>query len=143
MSAHHRISQMHAASSLPSARWYRAAFKFSSGQATLVSRNSPSFPLSTTMSDPHSHFFYADWICNTAGVQAVAAKIQFAQSAQFNAAPLKPYTVNGVQYGTFKTAGKLSLLNVFNAGHEVPAYQPAVSLQAFIQTMSRQPLTST
>ena len=95
------------------------------------------------MSDPRSHFFYADWICNTAGVQAVAARIQFAQSAQFNAAPLKPYTVNGVQYGTFKTAGKLSFLNVFKAGHEVPAYQPVVALQAFIQTMSRQALKST
>ena len=86
---------------------------------------------------------HADWICNTAGVQAVIAKIQYAESAQFNAASLKPYTVNGVQYGTFKTAGKLSFLNVFKAGHEVPAYQPIVSLQAFIQTMSRQPLRST
>ncbi|KAI0300722.1 carboxypeptidase-like protein S1 [Multifurca ochricompacta] len=47
----------------------------------------------------------ADWICNTAGVQAVIAKISFAESAAFNAAPLVPYTVNGVQGGTFKTAG--------------------------------------
>ena len=109
----------------------------------LVSRNSLLFDFRLRCPIRAHIFCYADWICNTAGVQAVAAKIQFAQSAQFNAAPLKPYTVNGVQYGTFKTAGKLSLLNVFNAGHELPAYQPVVALQAFIQTMSRQPLTST
>jgi len=47
-----------------------------------------------------------------------------------------------VQYGVFKTAGNLSFLNVFNAGHEVPAYQPVLSLQAFIQTLTQQPLSS-
>ena len=104
--------------------------------------------LSITLSDSCSRSFFtlsthADWICNTAGVQAVVAKIQFAESTQFNSASLAPYTVNGVQYGTFKTAGKLSFLNVFEAGHEVPAYQPIVALQAFIQTISQQPLSST
>ena len=104
--------------------------------------------LSTTLSDPCSRPFFlspthADWVCNTAGVQAVVANIQFAESAQFNSASLAPYTVNGVQYGTFKTAGKLSFLNVFGAGHLVSAYQPIVALQAFIQTLSQQPLSST
>jgi carboxypeptidase C (cathepsin A) len=86
---------------------------------------------------------HIDWICNTAGVQAVVAKIQYAESAQFNSQSLVPYTVNGVQYGTFKTAGKLSFLNVFKAGHEIPAYQPVVALQAFKQTINQQPLSST
>lgn len=85
----------------------------------------------------------ADWICNTAGVQAVIAQLQFAQSATFNSQSLAPYTVNGVQYGTFKTAGNLSFLNVFGAGHEVPAYQPIPALQAFIQTLTQKPLSST
>jgi hypothetical protein len=76
-------------------------------------------------------------------VQAVLAQLQFAQSAEFNSKFLTPYTVDGVQYGVFKTAGSLSFLNVFDAGHEVPAYQPAPALQAFIQTLSRQPLSST
>lgn len=85
----------------------------------------------------------ADWICNTAGVQAVISRLQFAQSADFNSKSLTPYTASGVQYGVFKTAGSLSFLNVFNAGHEVPAYQPVVSFQAFVQTLSQQPLSST
>ncbi|KAF8269049.1 carboxypeptidase-like protein S1 [Lactarius quietus] len=85
----------------------------------------------------------ADWNCNTAGVEAVIAQLQFAQSAEFNSMSLVPYTVNGMQYGVFKTAGNLSFLRVFNAGHEVPAYQPLLSLQVFTQTLSRQPLSST
>lgn len=76
-------------------------------------------------------------------MQAVIAQLQFAQSAEFNSKSLVPYTVGGVQYGVFKTADNLSFLNVFNAGHEVPAYQPALALQAFIQTLSLQPLSST
>ena len=133
--------QMHVASSLLSARWYRAAFKCSSGRAMPV-RTASFRPIhgSRPLSFLSTH---TDWICNTAGVQAVVAKIQYAQSSQFNSESLVPYTVNGVQYGTFKTAGKLSFLNVFGAGHEIPAYQPVVALQAFKQTMSQQPLSST
>ena len=134
---------MRVASSLPSAQWYRAAFKFSFGQVMPVGTLSfrLHYPIQT-----HVLCFLstrADWICNTAGVQAVIANIQFAESDQFNSASLVPYTVKGVQYGTFKTAGKLSFLNVFKAGHEIPAYQPIVALQAFIQTISQQPLSST
>jgi len=97
---------------------------------------------------PARHIAYVllaltDWICNTAGVQAVIAQLQFAQSVQFNSLSLVPYTVSGVEYGVFKTAGNLSFLNVFNAGHEVPAYQPVVALQAFMQTLSQHPLSST
>ena len=84
-----------------------------------------------------------DWICNTAGLQAVISQLKFAQSAHFNSKSLVPYTVNGVQYGVFKTASNLSFLNVFKAGHEVPAYQPVLSLQAFMQTLSQRPLCST
>ncbi len=90
-----------------------------------------------------AQFLPTDWDCNTAGVQAVVSRLQFAQSAEFNSKSLVPYTVSGVQYGMFKTAGNLSFLNVFDAGHKVPAYQPVLSLQAFIQTLSQQPLSST
>ena len=71
------------------------------------------------------------------------SKLEFSDSATFNSKQLEPYTVNGKQYGMFKTAGKLSFLSVFGAGHEVPAYQPIVALQVFTQTMAQEPLTST
>ena len=76
-------------------------------------------------------------------VQTVISQIQSEQSAQFNSESLVPYTIDGVQYGTFKTAGNLSFLNVFESGHEIPAFRPSLALRAFIQTMSQQPLSST
>jgi carboxypeptidase C (cathepsin A) len=91
----------------------------------------------------YSSFVTTDWLCNTGGVQAVLPQLTFPESTTFNSESLMSYTVGGVQYGTFKTAGKVSFLNVFNAGHEVSAYQPVVSLQAFTQTINQQPLSST
>jgi carboxypeptidase C (cathepsin A) len=86
---------------------------------------------------------HIDWICNTLGVQEVIAEIEFDQSTEFNAAPLKPFTINGVQYGTYKTARKLSFLNVLNAGHQIPAFKPELALEVFRQTISREALYST
>jgi carboxypeptidase C (cathepsin A) len=88
-------------------------------------------------------FYASDWICNVAGVEAVVSQLTFPQSAEFSATSLTNYTVNGEVVGVFKTAGKLSYLEVFDAGHEVPAYQPAAAFQAFNQTMNQQALYST
>ncbi|KAI9709683.1 MAG: hypothetical protein M1820_003085 [Bogoriella megaspora] len=85
----------------------------------------------------------ADWICNWYGGQAVANAVTYSQSSTFKAASLQPYNVNGKQAGTFKSAGNLSFLRVFGAGHEVPYYQPAAALQVFVQTMQRKALSST
>ncbi|KAF7910027.1 uncharacterized protein EAF01_003745 [Botrytis porri] len=85
----------------------------------------------------------ADWICNWFGGLATANAITYASSAAFNAAAVANYNVNGVAGGTFKTVGNLSWLRVFGAGHEVPYYTPALALQAFKQTMSKKPLSST
>ncbi|KAH9977058.1 putative carboxypeptidase S1 [Lactifluus volemus] len=85
----------------------------------------------------------ADWICNIDGVQTVVSQLTFPESTTFNSQSLVSYNVSGVKYGMFKTAGKLSFLNVLGAGHEVPAYRPAVSLQAFTQTMNQKSLYST
>lgn len=100
----------------------------------------------------------ADWICNWFGNLAAANAITYSNSAAFNAAAVQNYTVNGVSGGTYKTAGNLSWLRVFGAGHEVPYYreltrcrscydanllEPALALQAFKQTMSKKPISST
>ena len=57
------------------------------------------------------------------GNYAAANAITYSASAQFNAAQLKSYTVNGTAYGEYKIAGNLSWLRVYNAGHEVPFYR--------------------
>ena len=119
-------------------------FRCSSGQVTLVRphlSDSTSWPLNAMLT--YSSLVFVDWICNTEGVQTVASQLTFPESTTFNSKSLASYTVGGVEYGTFKTAGKLSFLNVFGAGHEVAAYQPVVALQAFTQTINQQPLSST
>lgn len=57
------------------------------------------------------------------GNYAAANAIDYSASAQFKAAQLKSYTVNGTAYGEYKTAGNLSWLRVYEAGHEVPYYR--------------------
>jgi carboxypeptidase C (cathepsin A) len=99
------------------------------------------WPLNAVLT--YSSLIFVDWVCNTKGVQAVVSQLTFPGSTAFNSTSLAPYTVGGVEYGTFKTADKLSFLNVFGAGHEVPAYQPVLALQAFTQTINQQPLSST
>ncbi|KAH6677728.1 carboxypeptidase-like protein S1 [Halenospora varia] len=79
----------------------------------------------------------ADWICNWVGNFATAELVSYSQAAAFKAKAVANYTVNGVAAGTYKTAGNLSWLRVFGAGHEVPYYQPEVALQAFKQTMQK------
>ncbi|KAH9975870.1 hypothetical protein BGW80DRAFT_1457418 [Lactifluus volemus] len=90
----------------------------------------------------HSSVDDADWFCNPVGVGECASKLEFSDSDAFNSQPLQPYTVDGVEYGKFKTASKLSFLEVYEAGLMIPAYQPIVALQAFMQTMAQESLMS-
>ncbi|KAE9368214.1 carboxypeptidase-like protein S1 [Stipitochalara longipes BDJ] len=85
----------------------------------------------------------ADWICNWFGGLAVANAITYSGQSTFQNKAVSSYTVAGTAAGTFKTVGNLSWLRVFGAGHEVPYYQPAVALQVFKQTMSKQAISST
>lgn len=85
----------------------------------------------------------ADWVCNWQGNYAVANTVSYSGTSTFSKQSLAPYTVNGVQGGTFKSVGNLSFLRVFGAGHEVPYYAPTVALQAFKQTMMKKAISST
>lgn len=82
-------------------------------------------------------------ICNYLGNFNVANSLVWPSSATFKSKTLSSYTVNGTAGGLFKTVSNLSWLQVYKAGHEVPYYQPALALQAFKQTLGKQPLSST
>ena len=84
-----------------------------------------------------------DWICNYQGGFAVANALSWSGSSTFAGEALTSYTVNGNKTGLFKTYQNLSWLQVFQAGHEVPYYQPATALQVFTQTMNQKPLSVT
>ncbi|KAH8664632.1 carboxypeptidase-like protein S1 [Xylariales sp. PMI_506] len=85
----------------------------------------------------------ADFICNWFGVLGVANAVTYSGQTEFANTALAPYTVDGVELGQFKTVDNLSFLRVYKAGHEVPYYQPQLALQAFTQTLSNKPLSST
>ena len=103
-------------------------------------------PSGTPLSTCSLHVFRsysADWLCNVEGGRGVVSQLTFPGSDKFKETKTGNYAVNGKVVGKFKTAGKFSYLEVSDAGHEVPAYQPAAALQAFTQTIYQQALYST
>ena len=77
----------------------------------------------------------ADYICNWFGGQAVSLAVKYPHSKQFQAAGYTPLLVGGVEYGETREYGNFSFSRVYEAGHEVPYYQPAASLQLFNRTL--------
>ncbi|KAK1977907.1 serine carboxypeptidase [Colletotrichum cereale] len=81
----------------------------------------------------------SDWICNYVGVYNVVKKIG---GEEFANATMKDFNLNGKKRGEYKTVKNLSWLRVYDAGHEIPAYQPEVAFEVFRQTMSKKPISS-
>lgn len=78
----------------------------------------------------------ADYICNWFGGEAVSLAAKYAHSKQFAAAGYAPFLVDGVEYGQTREYGNFSFSRVYEAGHEVPYYQPVASLQLFNRTLN-------
>lgn len=78
----------------------------------------------------------ADYICNWFGGQAVSLAVNYTHKAQFAAAGYAPLVVDGVEYGEVRQYGNFSFTRVYEAGHEVPFYQPAASLALFNRTLN-------
>ena len=92
----------------------------------------------------------ADYICNWFGGQAVSLALQYPHTKEFNAAGYAPFVVDGTEYGEVRQYGQLSFLRMYEAGHEVPFYQPVGSLAAFDRVINHliladgsKPLTGT
>ncbi|EPS26027.1 hypothetical protein PDE_00963 [Penicillium oxalicum 114-2] len=78
----------------------------------------------------------ADYICNWFGGEAVSLQTEFKHSKQFRKAGYAPFMVDGVEYGETREYGNFSFTRVYEAGHEVPYYQPVASLQLFNRTLN-------
>lgn len=78
----------------------------------------------------------ADYICNWFGGQAISLATKYKHSKQFQAAGYAPFLVDGVEYGETREYGNFSFTRVYEAGHEVPYYQPIASLQLFNRTLN-------
>lgn len=77
----------------------------------------------------------ADYICNWFGGEAVSKQVSYAHSKEFNAAGYVPVVIDGQEYGEVRQYGQFSFMRMYEAGHEVPYYQPKASLEVFKRTI--------
>lgn len=73
----------------------------------------------------------ADYICNWFGGQAVSLAMNYTHSTEFRKAGYAPFMVDGTEYGEVRQYGNFSFMRIYEAGHEVPFYQPLASLEMF------------
>lgn len=78
----------------------------------------------------------ADYICNWFGGEAVSLAAEHAHAEDFRRAGYAPLMVDGVEFGESREYGNFSFTRVYEAGHEVPFYQPLASLQLFNRTVN-------
>ncbi|KAL7624533.1 hypothetical protein AAE478_006098 [Parahypoxylon ruwenzoriense] len=80
------------------------------------------------------HLIYGDrdYACNWIGGEAVSLAINHTYAEQFRAAGYADLVVNDTYVGgQTRQYGNLSFSRVYQAGHEVPAYQPETAYQLF------------
>lgn len=80
----------------------------------------------------------ADYICNWFGGEAVSLAMNYTHTAEFNAAGYTPFVVDGTEYGEVRQYGNFSFLRIYEAGHEVPFYQPVAALEMFRRVLANQ-----
>ena len=73
----------------------------------------------------------ADYICNWFGGQAVSLAVNYTDREEFANAGYAPFVVDGYEYGEVRQQGLFSFMRIYEAGHEVPFYQPLASLALF------------
>jgi len=78
----------------------------------------------------------ADYICNWFGGEAISLALNYSNAAEFRAAGYTPFTVDGTEYGEVRQYGNFSFMRIYEAGHEVPYYQPLASLAYFNRTIN-------
>ncbi|PLW42972.1 hypothetical protein PCASD_04722 [Puccinia coronata f. sp. avenae] len=76
-----------------------------------------------------------DFICNTLGGYRSISAMDWEYAEEFRKAPWNKLSIKGKNVGTYKIAGPLTYITVNNAGHEIPAYKPELSLEVFRQTI--------
>jgi len=73
----------------------------------------------------------ADYICNWFGGQAISLALQYKYSKEFAQQGYAPLVWGGKEYGEVREYGNFSFTRIYEAGHEVPYYQPQGSFALF------------
>ncbi|KAJ2353601.1 hypothetical protein IWW50_004089 [Coemansia erecta] len=87
----------------------------------------------------------ADFICNWFGTVAVAKALNWSGRGELAAAPVTDWTWPAesgkhIPGGQFVSAANMTFLRVYEAGHEVPYYQPQAALYMLAQFLDRHTL---
>ncbi|KAJ4414932.1 hypothetical protein N0V82_007645 [Gnomoniopsis sp. IMI 355080] len=84
-----------------------------------------------------------DFACNWIGGEAVSLAINYSSTAQFHAAGYEPVQVNSTyEGGLVRQYGNLSFTRVFQAGHEVPSWQPETALAIFNRALGNRDIAT-
>jgi carboxypeptidase C (cathepsin A) len=70
------------------------------------------------------------------GGEAISLAVDYAHSAEFASAGYAPLVVDGVEYGESRQYGNFSFTRVYEAGHDVPFYQPVATLEIFRRVLN-------
>ncbi|KFY09286.1 hypothetical protein V491_08278 [Pseudogymnoascus sp. VKM F-3775] len=83
------------------------------------------------------HMMYGDrdFACNWLGGEAVSELIEYEGAKGFKSAGYAPIVTSEGEGGFVRQYGNYSFSRVFQAGHEVPWYQPEVSYEIFMRAM--------
>lgn len=78
-----------------------------------------------------------DYACNWIGGEAASLAINYSATAQFHAAGYEPIQTNSSYVGGLvRQFGNLSFSRIFQAGHEIPAWQPETALAVFSRSLN-------
>lgn len=84
----------------------------------------------------------ADYICNWFGGEAISNALQFQHAKEFAQTGYVPFVVDGTEYGSVREYGNFSFLRIYEAGHEVPFYQPLASLEYFRRVLGNRDIAT-
>ncbi|KAI4197600.1 MAG: hypothetical protein LQ350_005834 [Teloschistes chrysophthalmus] len=77
-----------------------------------------------------------DYACNWLGGEATSLKIPYSQQPAYTSAGYAPIITNSTYTGGLvRQHGNLSFARVFQAGHEVPSYQPETAYRIFTRAI--------
>ncbi|KAK5164390.1 uncharacterized protein LTR77_010086 [Saxophila tyrrhenica] len=77
-----------------------------------------------------------DYACNWIGGEAVSLAINYSSTADFHAAGYAPIQTNSsYEGGQVRQYGNLSFSRVYEAGHEIPSYQPETAYRIFTRAL--------
>ena len=77
-----------------------------------------------------------DYACNWIGGEAVSLALNYSGSEEFRSAGYAPIHTNDTyEGGMVRQYGNLSFSRVFEAGHEIPSYQPETAYRIFMRAL--------